>query len=96
MVCYWVRYWVRYRMDPARTAMRWGLEPGRANDLQRADGFWELYPLEGGRTLGRFGATVDVGSAVPRFFQGWVTRKNLPRTIDRARRWVDSGGSWRP
>jgi len=91
-----VSYWVRYRMDPTRTAMQWGLDPGHPNDLERADGFWELYPLAGGRTLARFGATVDVGRALPRFLQSWVTRKNLPRTIDRARRWVDSGGSWRP
>ena len=34
--------------------------------------------------------------SVPRFFQSWITRRNLPKTIDRARRWVDSGGSWRP
>jgi hypothetical protein len=91
-----VRYLLRYHMDPAHNAMRWDLDPDYPNSLARAEGFWELYALAPGRTLGRFGAVVDVGPALPRRLQAWVTRKNLPRTIDRARRWVDSGGTYRP
>jgi hypothetical protein len=89
-------YQLRYRMDPAHNAMRWALDPDYDNSLARAEGFWELYGLEEGRTLGRFGSIVNVGPALPHRLQAWVTRKNLPRTIDRARRWVDSGGSYRP
>lgn len=91
-----VSYRLRYQMDPAHDAMRWELDPGYDNSLARAEGFWELYPLDAHRTLGRFGSVVDVGPALPHRLQAWVTRKNLPRTIDRARRWVDSGGTYRP
>jgi hypothetical protein len=91
-----VRYRLRYQMDPAHHTMRWDLDPSFDNSLARVEGFWELYPLDAERTLARFGAVVDVGPALPRSLESWVTRKNLPRTIDRARRWVDSGGRYRP
>lgn len=91
-----VAYRVQYRFDPARKTIHWELDSAYDNALRRADGFWEFYALEKGRALGRFGAVVDVGPALPKFLQTWVTRKNLPRTLERARRWVDSGGSYRP
>lgn len=91
-----VSYRLRYTMDPAHHSMRWELDPSYDNSLARAEGFWQLYELEPARTLGRFGTVVDVGPALPRSLQAWVTRKNLPRTIDNARLWVDSGGSYRP
>ena len=52
--------------------------------------------MEDGRTLGRSGTSVDVGSAVPAFLQDWLTRKKLPQTMERVRLWVDSGGTYRP
>ena len=89
-------YWVRYEKRPEERKLRWALDPAYPNRLKRTEGFWELYEMGADRTLGRFGAMIDVGPALPQFFQKWVTRKNLPRTIERARRWVDSDGSYRP
>jgi len=89
-------YWIRYEKDPAGRSLRWTLDTDYPNRLKYTEGFWEFYEMEGGRTLGRFGASIDVGPALPQFFQNWVTRKNLPRTIERARLWVDSDGSYRP
>ena len=66
--------------------------PGFENDLERVDGSWELYALEDGRTLGVFGTVVEVGAGMPAFLQDYVTRKNLPRTLERCRRWVDGDG----
>ena len=59
-------------------------------------GFWEFYPTEDGGTLGRAGNSISVGARVPAFLQDWITRKNLPKTMNRVRRWVNSGGSYRP
>ena len=89
-------YWIRYEKQPELRKIRWALDPAYPNRLKQTEGFWEFYEMDGGRTLGRFGAMIDVGPALPQFFQKWVTRKNLPRTIERARLWVDSDGSYRP
>ena len=48
--------------------------------------------MAGDRTLGRFGTTVDAGPNIPRFLQNWITRKNLPKQMQRVRAWVDA--SW--
>lgn len=87
-----VRYHLRSRVDAERRRIAWELAPGFDNDLKRVEGSWELYALEEGRTLGVFGTVVEVGSGVPSFLQDYVTRKNLPRTLERCRRWVDGDG----
>ena len=42
------------------------------------------------------GTSVDVGPAVPAMLQDWITRKNVPETMKRVQRWVESDGSDRP
>lgn len=89
-------YSLRYRLEPDARRIRWELDPDYDNDLRQVRGSWELYELDDHRTLARFGTSVDVGPAVPGFLQDWITRKNVPDSMDRARRWVDSGGRYRP
>jgi hypothetical protein len=84
------------RRDRATERLSWDLDPSFDNDLQRMQGFWELYELGEGRTLGRFGSTVDVGRAVPRMVQDALSRKTVLRTVENTRQWVDSDGRWRP
>jgi hypothetical protein len=86
---------LRFVIDEQHLKVSWSLAEGYENDLQEASGFWHLYPLKGGGTLARFGTRVDVG-AMPGFLQDFATRKNVPKTLERTRRWVDSGGTWRP
>ena len=89
-------YRIAYRLDPAANRIEWKLDHRFENDLDEVYGFWELYEMPDGRTLGRSGTSVDVGPQVPAFLQDWMTRKNLPTTMERVRLWVDSGGSYRP
>lgn len=89
-------YHLRYELDPSTWHIEWSLAPNYENGMQYISGAWDLFDLGGDRTLGRLGSTVRVGSALPRSFQDAVTRKNLPETLDNIRRWVDSGGTWRP
>ena len=89
-------YHLRYQLDPSAWHIEWSLAPNYENGMQQISGSWDLFDLGGDRTLGRLGSTVRVGSALPRSFQDAVTRKNLPETLDSIRRWVDSGGTWRP
>lgn len=87
-----IRYRLLNRVDAVRRRIEWELAPGFESDLKRVEGSWELYALGEGRTLGVFGTLVEVGSGMPSFLQDYVTRKNLPRTLERCRRWVDGDG----
>lgn len=91
-----VAYRLRYRRDPASDRLEWSLDPSFDNDLSRLEGFWEFFELPDGRTLGRFGSLVDVGPALPAFLQQKISRQTVVRTVENCRRWVDSGGTWRP
>jgi len=89
-------YHLRAQIDYAQGRAWWSLDDHFANDLARLDGYWEFYELGPSRTLGAFGTVVDIGPALPGFLQDLATRKNVPQTVDRTRRWVDSNGTWRP
>jgi hypothetical protein len=91
-------YRLRYREDTTAARFDWHLDPGFDNDLEQIEGFWELYPYagRGGATLGRFGSRVDVGPAIPDFIQDRLGRRTVLDYIENIRRWIDSGGTWRP
>jgi hypothetical protein len=91
-----IAYRLRYSLDPAQARITWVTDPGFQNSVRRIEGSWELFDLGGARTLGRFGTMVDVGPALPRSFQDSLTRKNVLRTVENVRSWVDSDGRWRP
>jgi hypothetical protein len=91
-----VVYRLRYRVDAPAWRIEWRLDDRFDNALSEVQGFWELHELDAGNTLARFGTVVDVGPALPGPLQDWATRKNVPQTLDRTRRWVDSDGRWRP
>jgi len=91
-----ISYWLRYRWDLSAARITWGLDPRFPNDLHTTEGYWELEEIDDVHTLGRFGTRVDVGPALPAFLQEIATRKNLPLTLDRCRRWIDSDGRYRP
>lgn len=85
-------YRLRYRIDPVARRILWSLDPSFANPIRKIEGFWEVYELGPTRSLGRFGAAVDVGEALPAWIEEAVTRKNLPKTLEGCRRWVDADG----
>jgi hypothetical protein len=87
-----IRYYLRHRLDRERRRLRWELAPGFENDLARVEGSWELHPLRPDQTLGVLATRVEVGPALPAFLQDYATRKNLPATLERCRRWVDGDG----
>ena len=91
-----VRYWLHNHFDFDARRIWWELEPGFENDLRAVDGYWELHPLGANRTLARFATRVDIGASLPRWIQVYATRKNVPRTLEFVRRWVDSDGTYRP
>ena len=89
-------YRVREAWDPASGRVWWTLDPTFHNGLEVLDGLWELRALDDRRTLGRFSTRIDLGPELPDFLQDFATRKKLPESMEQVRRWVDSGGTWRP
>jgi hypothetical protein len=100
-------YRVRFLLTTLNYRARhgWNLEQGRVwyvldpeypNDLAVLEGLWELSPIDARRTLGRFTTRIDIGPALPGFLQDFATREKLPDSMEQVRRWVDSGGRWRP
>lgn len=87
-----IRYRLRNRLERERRRLWWDLAPGFDHDLARVDGSWELYPLRPRRTLGVLTTRVEMGAAMPSFLQDYATRRNLPATLERCRRWVDGDG----
>ncbi len=75
--------------------VHWALDPRYEHDVQRLEGDWQLHPGDSG-TLGRLRTRVEFGPAIPRWLQSQAASASLPRTLDRLRRWVNSGGTWRP
>ena len=82
-------YRLDYRFRPGAWRIEWRLDDRFDNDLKAVTGYWELYRLEDGRTLGRSGTSVQVGASVPKFLANWITRINLPKSMKNLRAWVN-------
>lgn len=87
-----ISYHVEQEWSQHERRIWWRLSPDHENDIRTLEGFWELHPYEGGRTLGVYGSRVDVGSAVPKRMQAALTRKNMRSAIHALREWVDREG----
>lgn len=88
-------YRVKHQWNFADHTMQWQLDPTFHNDLRDVQGRWKLYPLDSKRTVGQYMARVDVGRAVPRFIQNFLTKKDLPKALKSQRQWVNSLGTYR-
>jgi hypothetical protein len=91
-----LRYRTRHGWDLDAGRVWWTLDPDYPNGLRTLDGLWELRALDERRTLGRFTSRIDIGPALPSSLQDYATRRRLPEAMEMTRRWVDSGGRWRP
>jgi hypothetical protein len=91
-----VSYRLQNHFDAETRTITFEIDPSYESMIQHVSGYWELHPLDGGRTLARFGTRVNVSAAVPGFLQNGITRKNVPESLENTRQWVDSGGRWRP
>lgn len=81
-------YHVRHHWDVEASRIWWDLSPAHENDLRGIIGYWELYPLVGGGSVGFYGTAVDVGPMIPKRMQESLTRKNLRSAVGRIREWV--------
>jgi hypothetical protein len=91
-----IRYRAHYRWDRAEQRIWWSLDPDYDNGLEVVEGSWELFELDGDRTLARFATKIDVGAGLPAFLQDFATRQKVPEAMENTRKWVDSNGEHRP
>jgi hypothetical protein len=91
-----IRYRARHGWDFGSGRVWWSLDPTFDNDLAILEGHWEVRAMQSGRALARFGTKIDVGPALPAFLQDYAARKQLPKAMHNVRRWIDSGGTYRP
>jgi hypothetical protein len=81
-------YHVEQHWSRAERRIWWQLSPAHDNDIRALEGFWELHPVDGGRTLGVYGSRVDVGPVLPQRMQARLTRNNVQEAIRALRAWV--------
>lgn len=91
-----IDYRLRHAFDFEAYRISWALDPEFENGLEDVDGYWELFEIDEGTTLGRFGTRVSVGPGLPGWLQDAVTRKNVPEAMDNVKRWIDTDGTYRP
>jgi hypothetical protein len=91
-----IEYQARHGWDFETGRIWWSLDPDFDNDFEKLEGRWEVRALGPRRALARFGTRIDVGRALPSFVQDMTTRSKLPEAMQNVRRWVDSGGTYRP
>lgn len=90
-----VKYRVLGTHDNSRYYCTWKLDPAFKNDMKEVTGFWQYYWVDEHHTLGRYGSYAETGFWVPAFIRDFLTRRDLPESLNVQRRWVDSGGTWR-
>lgn len=91
-----VVYRLRHHWNLERAQVWWDLDPRFDNDFAALEGRWELFPFGAERTLARFGSLLDLGPGLPDFLEEFATRTKLPEAMQGVRRWIDSGGTYRP
>ncbi|MEM6291120.1 MAG: SRPBCC family protein [Myxococcota bacterium] len=79
-----ITYHCRYDWSRTSGKIRWSLDPSRSNDLELAQGVYELDPFEGGTLLTY---TVEVGSkhAAARPLKRSITARNVRQLLDSIR-----------
>ena len=90
-----LNFWVRGYHDPDRYYVRWTLADGYQNDLKTLEGFWQYYYVDDTHTLARYGTHTETGFGVPAKVQEYLARRDVPESLGRVKKWVESNGTWR-
>jgi hypothetical protein len=90
---------VKFRLlgafEPSRYYCSWKLDPGFPNDMKEVSGFWQFYWVDEHHTLARYGSYTETTIWVPALIRDYLTRRDLPESLNVQKRWVDSGGTYR-
>jgi len=68
----------------------------RENFIEETRGFWEIQPVDGGKSsLVSYSAYLDPGIPVPDFISLRMTRSNIVAVLENVRKRAESGGTWK-
>jgi hypothetical protein len=90
-----LRFWVRGYHYPDRYYIRWNLAEGYKNDIKNLEGFWQFYYIDETHTLARYGTHTETGFGVPAKVQEFLARRDIPESLSRLKKWVESDGAWK-
>lgn len=90
-----IDYRVQHNFDPANYYFYWSLDPGHKNDLKRLEGYWKLFKIDDSRTLARYGTIVNTSGLIPKSIQEYLTRKDLPQSLEAVKKYINSSGEYK-
>lgn len=101
-----VEFWVKvfgwilkfrtlYSWDETNYKINWTLDKNFDNSLVQQDGYWQLYSIDDNHTLIRYGSVVVLRKFIPMAIQEILVRRDLPKTMDATRKWLNSDGTYR-
>jgi hypothetical protein len=88
-------YHTQHWFYPEQSRVEWTLDSASKNDIKVQDGYWQLFELSDGATIGEYGTRIETGLAVPKFVQDIFARDDIPKAMLAMRKYIDSNGTFR-
>lgn len=89
-----IKYRVQHNFEPDKYYFYWALDPSYNNDLKQLEGYWKLFKLDDKHTLARYGTIVNTSDLIPKTIQEFMTKQDLPESMDAVKKYIDSGGTY--
>ena len=89
-----ITYHIEHRLDPANYSLTWNLDKNEDNDIADTQGYWKFYPLENGTSLVVYSVLVDTGHSMPQWLEDYMTRRDVPKTVEALRKRTESSEKW--
>jgi len=88
-----VRYTVVHHFLPELYYLWWELDKKAPHDLRDLSGFWRLYPVGEGKTIGRYGSRVVPGFPVPEFIRKPLFKNGVRSSLEKVKAYVEKNAS---
>jgi hypothetical protein len=85
----------RHWFYPEQSRVEWSLDKAYKSDINRQEGYWQLFAVNDGLTVAEYGTLVDTGIAAPRSIQDYLARRDIPTALQAFRAYIDSDGRYR-
>jgi len=90
-----IDYRVQHNFEPDHYYFYWSLDPGYKNDLKHLEGYWKLFRVDENHTAARYGTIVNTSNLIPKSIQGYLTRKDLPASLEAVKKYINSNGEYK-
>ncbi len=90
-----IDYRIQHFKVKSRYYFHWTLDPEYDNDMKEVMGFYRYYWIDENHTLARYGTSVETKVLIPPKIQKLLLKQSLPEALGAAKKWVDSGGTYK-